>query len=157
LSDMSRKQLRKSEVREINDVILDSFGRENFLGKKDKIEIQSEEFRLILVNEIPYFFYVDDVIIPTLKLCLKDCFLKRITVDMGAVKFVTGGADVMRPGIVAIDPDIKGGEFVACIDEKNRMPLAVCKAMFPGDEIESMSSGKVLENIHYVGDKLWKL
>jgi len=142
-------------VREINDVIKGSYGRDDFLNKKDKIELSKGDFKLILVNEMPYFFYPEDILVPTLKLCIKDCLLKKVTVDMGAVKFVTGGADIMRPGIVDIDTDVAFGDYVALVDEKNNIPLAVCKAKFSGEDIEQMRSGKVLENIHYVGDKLW--
>jgi PUA domain protein len=80
-----------------------------------------------------------------------------VIVDMGAVRFVTGGADVMRPGIVEIDEAISKGEYVVVKDERNRMPLAICIANHPGAEMRSMEKGKVLVNIHYVGDELWNI
>ena len=43
------------------------------------------------------FFYLGDEVIPSLRLVLNERVkLKRIAVDMGAVKFVVKGADIMR-------------------------------------------------------------
>ena len=75
---------------------------------------------------------------------------------MGAVKFVVNGADVMRPGIVEIEEGIAKDEFVAVIDKNNKKPLAVGIALFSSEEMKGMNSGKVIKNIHYVGDELWK-
>ena len=83
--------------------------------------------------------------------------LKKITVDMGAVKFVVNGADIMRPGIVEIEEGILKDEFVAVIDKNNQKPLAVGIALFSSEEMKSMTSGKVIKNIHYVGDELWRM
>ena len=81
--------------------------------------------------------------------------LPTVTVDMGAVKFVVNGADIMRPGIVDIGT-FDSGEFIVIIDVNNKMPLAVGIANMDSSEMESVSSGKVVKNIHYVGDEIWK-
>lgn len=75
---------------------------------------------------------------------------------MGAIKFVTNGADIMRPGIKEINEKIKKNEIICVIDEKYGKPLAICRALFDADEIKEKKEGKVLENLHYVGDKKWK-
>ncbi len=41
------------------------------------------------------------------------------------------------------------------IDEKNRKPIAIGSAMFSSKEITSMEKGKVIKNIHFVGDSFW--
>ena len=148
-----RKQLNKSEIRELNSKIFELYGKENFLNKKDKVE---KENNLVFVNQKLYFFFQDDVLIPCLKLVLDDnCLLKKITVDMGAIKFVTSGADIMRPGITKIDEGISDGEFVVIIDETHGKALAIGKVLFNSEEMLGMNSGKVIENIHYVGDDMW--
>ena len=43
-----------------------------------------------------------------------------ITVDMGAVKFLANGADVMAPGIVDADPEIEPEDMVWVRDEAFR-------------------------------------
>ena len=116
-----------------------------------------DKYKIILINRKPSFFYHDGQAVPTLKFLQVNDVLKKITVDMGAVKFVVNGADIMRPGIVEIEEGIAKDEFVAVIDKNNKKPLAVGIALFDAEEIRKMSSGKVIKNIHYVGDELWKM
>lgn len=82
---------------------------------------------------------------------------RYVTVDMGAVKFVYNGADVMAPGIVEADPAIAVGEFVWVRDERNRQPLAVGEALMTGPEMAAAEHGKSVKTVHHVGDDLWKL
>jgi len=64
-------------------------------------------------------------------------------VDMGAIKFVTNGADIMRPGITEIDPTIKKGDIVRVADETHDRILAVSQAMFDATEMEKKHPGKL--------------
>jgi len=82
--------------------------------------------------------------------------LKKITVDMGAIKFVINGADIMRPGITEIEEGIAKDELVVIIDERNKKPLVVGIALYDSAEMKKITSGKVVKNIHYVGDEIWK-
>ena len=94
---------------------------------------------------------------PTLKLLQTYLgLLKKIVVDMGAVKFMISGADVMRPGIKEIAAGINKDDFVVIMDVNNHKPLAVGIAQLSGTEMQAATSGKVIKNIHYVGDELWK-
>jgi len=111
---------------------------------------------LILRDKDILFFMHDGKAVPTLKLLLKEPILKTVTVDMGAVKFVAGGADIMRPGIKTVDDGIQQNDFVAVVDETHKKPLAVCQALFSGEEFMKLEKGKVLKNIHRVGDEIWK-
>lgn len=125
------------------------------LTKKDHIELYNE--KVIVINKEPLFFYHENKIIPTLKYLLKHEALKQIVVDMGAVKFVTSGADIMRPGIVHIDDNIAKDDVVVIIDQTHKKPLAVGIALLCSEDMQKVSSGKVVKNIHYVGDDIWKL
>lgn len=78
-----------------------------------------------------------------------------VTVDMGAVKFVCNGADVMGPGIVDADPGIRPGDLVWIRDVKNRQPLAVGRAIVDAAAMGRKEKGKAVETVHHVGDKLW--
>ena len=80
-----------------------------------------------------------------------------VTVDMGAVKFVYNGADVMAPGIVDADPSITPSDLVWVRDEKNLRPLAIGEALTSGPEMVASEKGKAVNSIHHVGDALWKL
>ena len=152
------KQLNKSEISALNSSISSVFGVEDFFSKKDRIvESDFEDKKILLRDNVPLFFYREGRLVPTLKLLLNNNFLKKVVVDMGAVKFVTNGADVMRPGITKFDDNISEHDFVAVVDATHGKPLAVCEALFSSDGIRSASGGKVLKNLHYVGDKLWQL
>lgn len=80
--------------------------------------------------------------------------LRYVTVDMGAVKFVANGADIMAPGIVEADPAVKEGDFVWIRDERNKQPLAVGRALVPGTAMVR-GKGKAVKSVHHLGDKLW--
>jgi PUA-domain protein len=148
---LKKVTLRKSETKELNEKTA-VFGFN--ITKNDKVEIADGS--LVLVNDKVAFFKISEKIIPSLKTALEGkVTLKKIIVDMGAVKFVVSGADIMRPGIVFIDEGIIKGEIIAVLDEKNKKPLAVGEAFFDTFEMKNMTSGKAVKNLHYVGDKLW--
>jgi len=81
---------------------------------------------------------------------------RAVTVDMGAVKFVANGADIMAPGIVAADPALQPGDWCWIKDEKNGQPLAVGKALVAGPAMVR-GKGKAVKSIHHLGDKIWTL
>lgn len=148
---MKKVSLRKSEIKALNEKI-SNLGAE--FSKNDKVEIVDDT--VFLVNDKVSFFKVGEKIIPSLKMVLDGkASLKSIIVDMGAVKFVVSGADIMRPGIVFIDDGILKGDIVAVLDERNKKPLAIGEALFDASLMKEMTSGKTVKNLHFVGDKLW--
>lgn len=151
---MTKKRLSKSDIKGLNERLV-PFGIE--LSKKEVVEIfNNEEGTFYLVNGTPCFFVLDEGLVPHLKLLQeRPSLLKHVTVDMGAVKFVTNGADVMRPGITKVEDDIEEGEFVAIVEETHGKPLAVGKALLSSEEMSVASEGKVVASIHFVGDKIW--
>jgi len=152
------KQLSKNDVEKINTEIKNAYGKEDFFDKKDQLVIKDFEHALfILKDKQPMFFYKEGKPIPTLKSLLTNQFLKTATVDMGAVKFVSSGADVMRPGIKELDHTINKGDIIAIVDEKHKKPLCVAEALFSGEEIFQMKTGRVFKNVHHVGDVIWKI
>ena len=78
-----------------------------------------------------------------------------VTVDMGAVKFVCKGANVMRPGITKFS-DFESGEIVCVIEESQNKFLAVGKAEMSSKEVEDASKGEVIKNMHYISDDFWE-
>jgi len=128
------------------------------VSKKDAVEkCRTEEYTFYTVNGVPLFFEHGDDTLPTLKCLLQQLLLPTVTVDMGAVRFVVNGADVMGPGVTAFSAGITANDYVVVIDETHGKPLAVCRSLIGTDEFERGMSGKILTNIHYVGDKLWNV
>jgi len=150
-----QKQLSKSEIKKINKELKEQYNLDDFFSKKEKIEIENNEHKIIKKNGEICFFYYKNRIIPALKTILENNFLKKITVDMGAVKFVISGADIMRPGIISINDNIKENEIIAIVDEKHNKPLAIGIALLNSEEMREQTQGKSIKNIHYIGDKLW--
>jgi len=78
-----------------------------------------------------------------------------IVVDMGAIKFVCKGANVMRPGITKLS-NFENGEIVCVIEESNNKFLSIGVAKMSSAEANSTKTGIVVENLHYVSDKYWE-
>ena len=80
----------------------------------------------------------------------------NVTVDMGAVKFMCNGANVMRPGIKNHTVFSKD-EIVCIVEESQHKFLAVGKSLIDSSEMEQMTKGEVLKNLHYISDKYWEI
>ena len=78
-----------------------------------------------------------------------------VTVDMGAVKFVCKGANIMRPGITKFS-DFESGEIVCVVEESQNKFLAVGKAEMSSKELEGIKNGEVIKNMHYISDIFWE-
>ena len=78
-----------------------------------------------------------------------------VKVDMGAIKFVCKGANVMRPGITKFS-DFDNGEIVCVIEESQNKFLAVGKAEMSSKEAEGSRNGEVIKNMHYISDDFWE-
>ena len=78
-----------------------------------------------------------------------------VMVDMGAVKFMCKGANVMRPGIKKFT-EFEKDQLVCIVEESQHKFLAVGKAMVSSLELKNMEKGEVIKNIHYISDKFWE-
>ena len=148
--------LKKKKVKEIK-AELGEYG--SFISNKDKLEfLESEKYDFILVNGEPYIIMINDKPYPTLKAALNiDLGGKVVVVDMGAVRFMSKGADVMSPGIVDADDEIVEGDIVLIVDETHNKPLAIGISQITGPEMVENTEGKAIKTIHYVGDDIWNL
>ena len=79
-----------------------------------------------------------------------------VTVDMGAVKFMCNGANVMRPGIKRYT-EFSKDDIVCVIEESQQKFLAVGKAITDSSKLESMPKCEVIKNLHYISDKYWEI
>ncbi len=152
-----RKRMREKEVKALSSQLSELFGTEVF-SEKDAVDLaESTDFDLIFVNNDILGLVYEEKPFLTVRGILKYKPEKRaVTVDMGAVPFVTNGADVMGPGITDADPDIKEGDLVWIRDIKNRVPLAVGVALRDSSSLVAKEKGKAIKTLHNVGDKLWK-
>lgn len=129
-------------------------------GLADRVfeKINTDEFTLILAGGKPLFFEIEGQLFPTVRGALELGLQQRlVVVDKGAVRFVSNGADIMSPGVVDADPEIKEGELVIIVEETHRKALAIGKALMDGPQMVEADSGKAVKSITYVGDKIWSL
>ena len=117
-----------------------------------------EDSVFYFVDQVPIAMDINDHAMMTLRGLLKFHPSNRfVTVDMGAVRFVTNGADVMAPGIVDADDTIEVDMPVWIRDEQHHKPLAIGVALMNGTDMVQSSKGKAVKMIHFIGDTIWKM
>jgi PUA domain protein len=81
--------------------------------------------------------------------------LPKVVVDMGAIRFVCNGADVMAPGIVRYEGTFAKNDLVLVVDIKHGKILALGEMLYNSEEVKGIKQGPVIKNKHYVSDKIW--
>jgi len=133
-------------------------GAERFFGSKPRIELaQARVAEVLLINEKPLLARFCGRLLPTLAFDELLSLLPKIVVDMGAVRHVCNGADVMAPGVVRIHGDFNENDLILVVDERHGKSLAIGVALFNSQTMRGLKQGRVVKNVHYVGDKLWNL
>lgn len=151
----SRHHLRSDDIAEIEDTLSGNLGVTLDGDTYELVELVDSEFDVVLVDGDLFVLYVDDEPFLTVHGANAHPPSKHVvTVDAGAVSFVSNGADVMRPGIVEADDDVSAGDLVAIREETHGKVLAIGRALADGSDMVG-ESGKVVESVHYVGDELY--
>ena len=152
-----RYKLRSKDVKEVLAWIEDSFGVD--LGNLRDLECGFiGDQKAYLANGKVVAVEVEGGLMPTIHGLMEHSPSKRwVTVDMGAVRFLANGADVMAPGIVDADPLIEKGDMVWVRDQRNLRPLCVGRALVEGKAMKEGASGKAIQTIHYVGDPIFNV
>ncbi len=141
---------------DIEDRLADRLGVDLDADTYELVELEDSEFDVVLVDGDPAVLYYQDEPFLTVRGANQYPPQNRVvTVDAGAVSFVSDGADVMRPGIVEADADIAAGDLVAVAEESHGKVLAVGRAKTDGDDMVG-DEGKVVESVHHVGDDLYE-
>lgn len=152
-----RKRMRSKEIKAMSEDLEAVLGAPVF-GEDDPVDLaEGPDFNLIFVgNDILGLVYEDKPFLTVRGLQKYRPPMRYVTVDMGAVKFVTNGANVMGPGITEAADGISVGDLVWIRDERNKVPLAVGIALRDSEGIRAKEKGLAIQMLHYVGDKLWK-
>lgn len=130
---------------------------ERLFGPKPRVEVnETEVAEIFIVEGKPLLARSGGALFPTLAFDEVFPFLPRIVVDMGAVPYVCKGADVMAPGVVRIEGDFKENDLLLVVDERHGKPLMIGVALFDSQAVKNLKHGKIVKNVHYVGDKLWE-
>jgi len=126
------------------------------LTHKARVEIETvKDSEIVFVDGVAVAFRRKGELVPVLTNTSALEGLPRVIVDMGAVPHVVGGADIMAPGIRKVSGDFAERQLLAVVDEKHGKYLAVGRALIESGLLAATKKGKVVENIHYVGDPIW--
>ncbi|RJX48612.1 PUA domain-containing protein [Halonotius pteroides] len=152
----SRHHLRSDAIDDLTASLADALGVDIEGDTFELVELDNTAFDIVLVDGEKLVASVDDEPFLTVE-GANEYPPQRglVTVDAGAIEFVSNGADVMRPGIVEIDDRITAGDLVAIAEETHGKTLAVGRAQTDSDDMLG-DAGKVVDSIHHVGDDLYE-
>lgn len=151
---MKSHPISKTETNEIISEISSQWNIE--LPKlKTLILHEIDENTSIITSDNFTAIRIDKIYLPLLsETSLLERFPKVI-VDAGAIKFVCNGANVMRPGIRKYT-EFKKDDLVCVVEETHNKFLAVGKSLVSSDEMQNITKGEVVKNLHYISDKYWE-
>ncbi|PSQ44362.1 RNA-binding protein [Halobacteriales archaeon QS_9_68_42] len=152
----SRHHLRSDEIDELAASLADRLGVELDGDDYERVEFTDVDREVVLVDGEPLVASFDGNLFLTVRGANEYPPQNHVvTVDSGAISFVSDGANVMRPGIVEATDDIESGDLVVVVEENHEKALAVGRAETDSDDMVG-DSGKVVESLHHVGDDLYE-
>ncbi len=122
-------------------------------GRFDQLFV--DDVMVFMIDGRPFLVSRKGRLIPALQNDSILAKLPRVIVDMGAIPHVVNGADIMAPGIRKIEGEFAASGLVVVADEKFGKPLAIGAALVSSQKMSETRKGKVIENLHYVGDSAW--
>ena len=151
---MKSNLISKSETSALLKIVTERWGMEFPKIKNVKVHQILDDAQIITGAGIK-ILKVDDDYLPFLSETETLDKFPSVTVDMGAVKFMCKGANVMRPGIKKFT-EFEKDKLVCIVEESQHKFLAVGKAMVSSSELENMEKGEIVKNLHYISDKFWE-
>jgi PUA-domain protein len=153
-----RTRLKSKQSKALRESLVAVFGENAFWDEAAAVEIGDYGAQGIIVVNNEIVGFAGEAPFLTVRGVLKWRPTTRfVTVDMGAIRFVMNGADIMAPGITEADPALASGDWCWIRDEKNGQPLAIGKCVMSGPEMSGNTKGKAVAMIHHIGDKMWIL
>ncbi len=145
----------KSETSEILNTISKLWNKDIPKIKNLKSHYLDNDSEILIGNDLKIIRIGEEYLPFLTELKLLDTF-PNVTVDMGAVKFMCNGANVMRPGIKNYSKFSKD-EIVCVVEESQNKFLVVGKSLVDSSEMEQISKGEIIKNLHYISDKFWEI
>ncbi len=145
----------KSETNQILELVSKQWKQELPKIKNLKVYFIDDNSKLIIGTGITILKINDDYLPFLNQTEILEKF-PNVMVDMGAVKFMCNGANVMRPGIKKYT-EFRINDIICVIEESQHKFLAVGKAITDSSELENISKGEIIKNLHYISDKYWEI
>lgn len=118
---------------------------------------------LLVVNNVTMFFSNRDGFwFPTLRLLQQyPQMMPRLRADVGAIKFVLSGANIMCPGLTSpgatIHDEVDENTPVAIYAEGREQAMAIGITKLSTQQIREVNKGVGVELMHHLNDGLWKM
>ena len=151
---MKSNLISKSETNALLKIVTEQWGIEFPKIKNLKVHQISNDAQIITGNGIKILKIENDYL-PFLSEVEMLKKFPNVMVDMGAIKFMCKGANVMRPGIKKFT-EFEKDKLVCIVEESHHKFLAVGKSMVSSLELENMDKGEVVKNLHYISDRFWE-
>mmetsp|Transcript_56466 Transcript_56466/g.121188 ORF Transcript_56466/g.121188 Transcript_56466/m.121188 type:complete len:566 (+) Transcript_56466:20-1717(+) len=163
-------KMRGKEIKKLREVLLrelriDEMGLNQLFPAKADIAVRKfgggSYLTFITVDTCVAFVQVDpeapNATYPTLT-SLWRCpeALATVTIAPPVSKFVINGADVMAPGILAVDDSAQVGNFVSIFVAGNPSAVGVGVLLLSPADIISRREGRAVQAAHHFGDCLWE-
>ena len=152
---MKSNLISKSETATLLKTVTEKWGMEFPKIKNLKVHEIADDAQIIMGQGLK-ILKINDEYLPFLSETQMLEKFPHVTVDMGAVKFMCKGANVMRPGIKTHD-EFEKEKIVCIVEESQHKFLAVGKSLVSSAELEKMEKGEVIKNMHYISDKFWEI
>ncbi|GAG97395.1 unnamed protein product [marine sediment metagenome] len=155
----SRNVLSNKENKQLSTDLLNVLGEQaqTFFNKKDKLEkINTNKGTFVVKDKKIWFFQWKDQFLPSIH-CLKESKLlvHKVVVDVGAIKFILNGANIMLPGIVYFDELIEKEDFVVVREEKADTIIAVGVSLISHEDFNKTNKGTAVRVINHLKDEIW--
>ena len=155
---MKTRSVSREEAEVIYNELIKSWPKETLPKRfKGLLAVELDEKRALLILDDFKVVKVNDKFVPFLAdtNCLEA--FPHVIVDIGAVRFICNGADVMRPGVKSFSRGFQKGDIVVVKEDRYHKAIAVGVANTSSEEAQVLTKGPVITNVHYVGDKIWEM
>ena len=151
---MKSNLISKSETSALLKIVSEKWGIEFPKIKNVKVHQILDDAQIITGDGLK-ILKVDEDYLPFLSEIEMLEKFPTVTVDMGAVKFMCKGANLMRPGIKKFT-EFEKDKIVCIVEESRHKFLAVGKSLVSSSELETMEKGEIIRNMHYISDRFWE-
>ena len=151
---MKSNLISKSETTALLKTVSEKWGIEFPKIKNVKVHQIQDDAQIITANGMK-ILKVEDDYLPFLSETETLQKFPSVTVDVGAIKFMCKGANLMRPGILKFS-EFEKDKLVCIVEESHGKFIAIGKSMVSSAELENMEKGEIIKNIHYISDRFWE-
>jgi len=146
--------ISKSETAALLKIVSERWGIKFPKIKNVKVHQIQDDAQIITANGMK-ILKVEDDYLPFLSETETLQKFPSVTVDVGAIKFMCKGANLMRPGILKFS-DFEKDKLVCIAEESHGKFIAIGKSVVSSTDLEGMEKGEVIKNIHYISDRFWE-